>query len=200
MKQTSVALLSAALILGGCGNGAAPENSGQDGPGNNMVREDTPPERSGPQETQFGAEEAMEGSWTTRFEHSEFNRCWFGMTPTAYAEFQRLHPRDSADAPQHGRSYRLRIVGQRAIDPAGGPASYGHLGGWRCEIRATRIIAAAAIDGSGPPAPPEENRPPVDPDAERARKAAGAEPPAFSEGHDRARLEEQRRNMPPEAR
>ena len=32
------------------------------------------------------------------------------------------------------------------------------------------------------------------------RKAAGDVPPAFSAGHDRARLEEQRRSLPPEIR
>jgi hypothetical protein len=204
-KRTSVALAAAALILGGCGNGAPTGNGGREGLDNRMTREEAPPpqQRTGPQEPQFGAEAAMEGTWTTRFEHSEFNGCWFGMTPEAVEEFRRLYPRDSADAPQHGRAYRLRIIGQRAIAPAGGPATYGHLGGWRCEIRATRIFAAAVITGSGrpaPPAPPEADSPPIDPDAARARKAAGAESPAFSEGHDRARLEEQRRNMPPEAR
>ena len=30
------------------------------------------------------------GTWTTRFEHSEFNSCWFGMAPAALAEFRRL--------------------------------------------------------------------------------------------------------------
>jgi len=191
-KRTSVALAVATLILGGCGNGAPPDNR--------TAREDTPPPpRTGPREPQFGAETAMAGTWTTRFEHSEFNGCWFGMTPAAAADFRRLYPRDSADAPRHGRAYRLRITGQRAIDPAGGPASYGHLGGWRCEIRATRILAAEVIAGSGPPPPTEADPTPVDPDAERARKAAGAEP-AFSEGHDRARREEQRRSLPPEAR
>lgn len=201
-NPTSIALAALALALGACGNGTAPDNRGRDGPGNNLAREDAPPpEQTGPQEPRFGSEEAMAGTWTTRFEHSEYNGCWFGMTPEAAAEFRRLYPRDSADAPQYGRAYRLRIIGQRAIDPAGGPATYGHLGGWRCEIRATRIIAAEVVAGSGRPAPPppEADRAPGDPDAERARKAAGAEP-AFSEGHDRARLEEQRRNMPPGAR
>lgn len=199
-ERTSIALAAAALLLGGCGNAATPENRGRDG-GNRVAREETPPpERTGPQEPRFGPEEAMAGTWTTRFEHSDFNSCWFGMTAEAAAEFRRLYPRDGADAPQYGRAYRLRIMGQRTIDSAGGPARYGHLGGWRCEIRATRILSAEVIPGSGPPAPPAADRTPIDPDAERARKAAGAEPPAFSEGHDRARLEEQRRTMPPGVR
>lgn len=197
--STSIALAIAALVLSGCGNGATPDNRGQDSPGNRLVRDDTPPP-PGPPEVQFGPEAAMEGTWATRFEHSEFNNCWFGMTPEAAAEFRRLYPRDSADAPQHGRSYRLRIMGQRAIDPPGGPASYGHLGGWRCEIRATRIFAAALIEGDRRPAPPAADRTPIDPDARRAREAAGADRPAFSAGHDRARLEEQRRSLPPGAR
>jgi hypothetical protein len=192
--RTSIALATAALALAACGNAATPANRGQESPDDRVTREDAPPP---PERPQFGAEEAMAGTWSTRFEHSEFNSCWFEMSPEALTDFQRLYPRDSADAPQLGRSYRLRIMGRRAIAPASGPASYGHMGGWRCEIRATRIFAAAVIDGDRRPAPPEADRTPVDPDVERARKAAGAEPPAFSAGHDQARLEEQRRNMPP---
>jgi hypothetical protein len=199
--RTHIALVTAALALGACGNAATPANRGQESPDNRITREDAPPpERTGPQEPQFGAEEAMAGTWTTRFEHSEFNSCWFEMTAQAQADFERLYPRNSADAPQFGRSYRLRIMGRPAIDPASGPASYGHMGGWRCEIRATRILSAEVIGGDRRPAPPEADRTPADPDVERARKAAGAAPPAFSAGHDRARLEDQRRNMPPVSR
>ena len=197
-KWTSIALAAAMLALGGCGNGRAPENGNQGSPGNRVVNDFPPPPQTGPQEPQFGPEQAMTGIWTNRFEHSEFNGCWLSMTAESAADYRRLDP-VNADAPLQERSYRLRIIGRRSVDPASGPALYGHLGGWRCEIQATRILAAEMIGGRGRPAPPEADRTPVDPEVERARKAAGADRPAFSEGHDRARLEDQRRNMPPAA-
>lgn len=193
---SSIALATAALALAGCGPSPSPENRSQAGADNRVVNAFPPPPGM-PPEPQFGPEEAMAGTWTTRFEHSEFNACWLSMTAEAAAEFRRLYPQDGADAPQQGRSYRLRILGRRSIDPASGPASYGHLGGWRCEIKATRILVAEVVGGGQRPAPPEADRAPPDPDAERARKAAGDDRPAFSAGHDRARLEDQRRNMPP---
>ena len=191
---TSIALATAALALSGCGNGGELANRGREGPDNHIVRESPPPP------PQFGAEEAMTGTWTASFEHSEFNGCWFDITSEAYAEFQRLDPRVNDPAPTLGRSWRLRIMGRRSVDPGSGAPGYGHMGGWRCEIRATRILSAEIVGGGDSPAPPEADPTPTDPDAERARKAAGAVPPAFSEGHDRARLEEQRRSLPPGAR
>jgi hypothetical protein len=197
-KLTSIALTTAVLTLSGCGNASSPDNRGQESPSNGAFNDFPPrPPQTVPPEPQFGPEEAMAGTWVTRFEHSDFNSCWFEMAPEALAEFRRLYPTDSADAPQNGRSYRLRILGRRSIDPASGPALYGHLGGWRCEIEATRILSAEVVGGGGRPAPPEADRTPVDPDVARARKEAGDVPPAFSAGHDRARLEDQRRNMPP---
>jgi hypothetical protein len=196
-KLTPFALAAAALALAACGK-APPENRGEGGPANRIVNDfPPPPEQTRPPETQFGPEEAMAGTWTTRFEHSDFNNCWFEMAPEALAEFRRLYPTDSADAPQNGRSYRLRILGRRSVPPATGPASYGHLGGWRCEIRATRILSAEVIGGDHLTVRIKPDGTLVDPDVARAREAAGDVRPAFSEGHDRARLEDQRRNMPP---
>ena len=194
--RTPVALVLAALALAGCGNGRLPDNRGKDDPGNRIVNDFPPPPQTPPSEPQFGPEAAMAGIWTNRFEHSEFNGCWLSMTAEAAADLRRLDP-DTADAPLQSRSYRLRIMGRRALPPASGPALYGHLGGWRCEIQATRFLTAEVVGGAGRPAPPEADRTPVNPDVERARKVAGADPPAFSEGHDRARLEDQRRSMPP---
>ena len=88
-------------------------------------------------------------------------------------------------------------MGRRAIDSASGPNLYGHMGGWRCAIRATRIISAEVIEGDHLDVRIEPDLTVTDPDAERARKLAGAAPPTFSAGHDRARLEDQRRSMPP---
>jgi hypothetical protein len=202
MQQlTPIALAAAALALAACGNGASPESRGRDGPANRIVGEvPPPPDRTRPPATRFGPEEAMAGTWTTRFEHSDFNTCWFEMAPEALAEFRRLYPPDSADAPQNGRSYRLRILGRRSVPAAAGPASYGHLGGWRCEIRATRILSAEVSGGDHLTGRVQPDGVRVDPEVARARKAAGDAPPAFSEGHDRARLADQRRTMPPAPR
>lgn len=197
-KPTSIALAAtAALALAACGKAPA-ENRSQDGPANRVIDDFPPPpqQQTGPQEPQFGPEAAMAGLWTNSFEHSDFNNCWLSMTAEAAADLRRLDP-GSFDGPLQARSFRVRIMGRRSVDPASGPALYGHLGGWRCEIQATRFLAVEVIGGNRPSAPPEAERTPVDPEVERARKAAGDVPPAFSAGHDRARLEDQRRNMPP---
>ena len=86
----------------------------------------------------------MEGTYVTRFEHMEFNGCWFEMDAEALAEFRRLFPH-TASGPQRGGSYRLRILGRRVIGSPSAPALYGHMGGWRCEIHATRIVSAEEI-------------------------------------------------------
>jgi len=186
----------AVLALGACGNGHAPENANRETLENRSAGGGSDPPAGTAPRDEFGPEEAMAGLYVTRFEHADFNGCWLSMTAEAAADYRRLDP-DNANGPLQSRSYRLRILGRRSADPASGPAMYGHRGGWRCEIQATRILAVEVIGGSGRPAPPEADRTPVDPDVERARKAAGADRPAFSAGHDRARLEDQRRTLPP---
>jgi hypothetical protein len=195
-KRIPVALALAALALAGCGNRSQPDNRGEDHPGNRIVNDFPPPPQTGPQEPQFGPEAAMAGIWTNRFEHSDFNGCWLDMTEAAAADLRRLDP-ENTGMPLQDHSWRVRIIGQRQLAPETGPALYGHMGGWRCAIRATRFLSVELLGGSRQPAPPETDRTPVDPEVERARKAAGADRPAFSEGHDRARLEDQRRTMPP---
>jgi hypothetical protein len=197
-KLTPVALALAVLALAGCGNGRLPDNRSKDDPGNRIVNEfpPPPPGQTGPQEPQYGPEQAMAGTWTNRFEHSDFNGCWLDMTEAAAADLRRLDP-ENTGMPLQDHSWRVRIIGQRQLAPETGPALYGHMGGWRCAIRATRFLSVELLGESRQPAPPEADRTPVDPEFERARKAAGADRPAFSAGHDRARLEDQRRAGPP---
>jgi len=180
----SISLVMAALALGACGNGHGPEN------GNREILENRvagggadPPGRTMPQE-EFGPEEAMAGPYVTRFEHADFNGCWLSMTADAAADFRRRFPPESADAPRLGRVYRLRIFGRRSIDPESGPPSYGHMGGWRCEIRAARIISAEVAGVQGAPRAS---------DADRTGKSGSDAPRGLGAGHDRARLEELRR-------
>jgi hypothetical protein len=199
-RLTPIALAAAALALAGCGDRTASNNLGQEGPANRVVNDfPPPPGQTRPEDPQYGPEEAMAGTWTNRFEHSDFNGCWLDMTEAAAADLRRLDPENSG-MPLQDRSWRLRIMGQRQLAPASGPALYGHMGGWRCAIRATRILSAELIGGDHPPVRGEVDDTPVDPDVARARKLAGDVPPAFSAGHDRARLEDQRRSMPPGAR
>ena len=74
---TPIALAAAALALSACGNSRQSENHAAAGPANRVINEfPPPPKQTGPQEPQFGPEEAMAGTWTNRFEHSDFNGCW----------------------------------------------------------------------------------------------------------------------------
>jgi len=182
----SLSLVMAVLALGACGNSHGPENADRE------IREkhqagggSDPPTRTTSQDG-FGPEEAMAGAYVTRFEHADFNGCWLSMTPDAAAEFRRLYPPESADSPQHGRTYRLRILGRHSVNSASGPPLYGHMGGWRCEIRATRIISAEV---AGQRVAPRAGN------ADRAGKSGSDSPHGLGVGHDRARLEEQQRRI-----
>jgi len=179
MKQIAwTSLVIAALALGACGNAHGPENANRDTTENRLAGGGSDPGGRAMPRDEFGPEVAMAGTYVTRFEHADFNGCWLSMTTEAAAEFRRRFPPDSADSPQNGGTYRLSIIGRRSIDPASGPPSYGHMGGWRCEIRATRIVSAEAV---GRP-----NAPRVGKSGSDARQGLGA-------GHDQAMLEELRR-------
>lgn len=181
---TSIALIMAALALDACENGPGRENGNRELPENRVAGgEANLPPRTRPREA-FGPEEAMAGAYVTRFEHADFNGCWLSMTSDAADEFRRRVPPESANASPQGRRFQLRIVGRRSINPASGPPSYGHMGGWRCEIRATRIISVEVVGAQGAPAPG---------DVDRTGKGASDTPGSLGAGHDRARLEELRR-------
>lgn len=181
MKQiASIGLAMAAMALGACGNADGPANTDRATPENRQAGGGSgPTDPAGPRE-QFGAEQAMAGTYVTRFEHAEFNGCWLSMTTEAVADFRRLAPPEGAGAPQNGGTYRLRIIGRHSIDDPSAPPSYGHMGGWRCEIRATRIASAEAVGRRA--APPV----PVGKDGSDTRQGLGA-------GHDQAMLDELRR-------
>jgi hypothetical protein len=174
----------AALALGACGNGNGPENAGREISEHRPAGGGSDPQPPTAPREEFGPEEAMAGTYITRFEHAEFNGCWLGMTAEAAAEFRRLVPAESADARRHGSSYQLRILGRRSVGSESGPPLYGHLGGWRCEIRATRIISAEVTGQQ--PAPRADG-------ADRTGKGGSDSPNGLGAGHDRARLEDLRR-------
>lgn len=193
---TPLALAAAALALAGCANKAAPDNRA-DGPANRVAeRSPPPPEQTRPQEVAYGPEAPIEGVWTNRFERSELGECWFELSEAAAADLRRLSPSDSTA----GNSYRLRFIGRRSHFVQGAPNVFGHMGGWHCQILATRILSAERIGGDRLPASVVAEISHFDAEVESARKAAGQLPPAFGAGHDQARLEDQRRTMPPGAR
>jgi len=182
----SISLVVAVLALGGCGNGRGPENADREIPENQLAGGGSNPRGANAPRDDFGAEEAMAGTYFTRFEHAEFNGCWLSMTSDAATEFRRLVPPESADSPQHGRSYQLRILGRRSVDSGSAPPSFGHMGGWRCEIRATRIISAEVVRQTVAPRADE---------GDRDGKSVSDTSNGFGVGHDLARLEEQRRRV-----
>jgi hypothetical protein len=171
----------AALPLGACGNGHAPENGNRGIADNRLAGGDSDSRGGSMPRTEFGPEEAMSGTYVTRFEHADFNGCWLSMTPDAAADFRRRFPPESADSPRDGGTYMLSILGRHSIDDASGPPSYGHMGGWRCEISATRILAAEAVgQRNGPPA---EN-------ADRPGKSGSGTRQGLGAGHDQAMLDD----------
>jgi hypothetical protein len=185
MRQiTSISLIAAALFLGACGNATGPGNGHRDIAGNRQAGGGSDPTGpSGPRDL-FGPDQAMAGTYVTRFEHAEFNGCWLSMTPEAAADFRRRFPIDGAESPRNGGSYALRIIGRHSIDAPSAPPSYGHMGGWRCEIRVTRFISAEFVG--------ERNRP-RDGETGRIRKGEGDARQGLDAGHDQAMLEELRR-------
>ena len=185
MKQiASLSLIMAALSLGACGNATGPGNGHRETPDNRLAGGGSDPIGPSAPREEFGPEQAMAGTYVTRFEHAEFNGCWLSMTPEAAADFRRRFPIDSGNSPQNGGSYALRIIGRHSIDPPSAPPSYGHMGGWRCEIRVTRFISAEVVGGRTAPRDGETGR--IRKDEGDARQGLGA-------GHDQAMLDELRR-------
>ena len=170
----------AVLALGACGNGHAPENANRETLENRSAGGGSDPPAGTAPRDEFGPEEAMAGLYVTRFEHADFNGCWLSMTADAAAEFRRAFPPESADSPRNGGSYQLHILGRHSIDSPSRPPSYGHMGGWRCEIRATRIISAVVVGRQAAPSTGDAG-------------PTGKTPHGLGAGHDRAMLEDLRR-------
>lgn len=185
MKQiASISLVLSAFFLGACGNATGPGNGNRDIADNRLAGGGTGPTGpSGPREL-FGPDQEMAGTYVTRFEHAEFNGCWLSMSPEAAADFRRRFPIDSAESPRNGGSYALRIIGRHSIDPPSAPPIYGHMGGWRCEIRVTRFISAEFVGGRHTSRGGEPGR---------IRKGETDARQGLGEGHDQAMLEEIRR-------
>jgi len=173
-------MVVAALALGACGNPNDPENANRETPENRLAGGGSDSGGHVVPREEFGPEMAMAGTYVTRFEHADFNGCWLSMTAEAAADFRRRFPPDSAGSPQNGGTYRLSIIGRHSIDPASGPPSYGHMGGWRCEIRVSRIVSAEAVGR---------------PDARPVGKIGNDTRQGLDAGHDQAMLEEIRRRV-----
>jgi hypothetical protein len=192
MTRINIALTIAMLTLSGCGSVVAAGAAGERNTGNRTAGGGVETGGQGVPQVEFGPEETMAGTYVTRFEHSAFEGCWFDMDAATYANFRRRFLGRDIHSARSG-TFRLQIVGRRSVDSASGPPLYGHMGGWRCEIKASRIISAEEI-GRDPSAPEQTSDQPAGKDGGAAAQTTG-----LSEGHDRARLEDIRRNLPPSA-
>ena len=94
----------------------------------------------------YGPEMPMKGVFETAFEHSSFNGCWLQMTEAAAGQYATLLS-GAAPPDKYGRSrVEIEILGRKADRRYGLLGGYGHLGASPCQIEATKVISARALE------------------------------------------------------
>lgn len=88
----------------------------------------------------YSPAERMAGELTLGFEVSQFGECWFEMTGEAARQFRELAPEARGRGPYR---YRVEMMARRA--PAAEGRSFGHLGAYPCQVRASRFLSVQRV-------------------------------------------------------
>ena len=84
--------------------------------------------------------ERMAGELMLGFEVSRFEQCWFEMTGEAARQFRELAPDARGRGPYR---YRVEMMARRA--PSAEGRTFGHLGAYPCQIRASRFLSVQRV-------------------------------------------------------
>ena len=92
----------------------------------------------------YGPQRSFAGTYTSSFEHSEFDGCWLTFRPEASKRFHALVP--GADK-YEGQRAQIHFIGRGTarLKTVSGGKGYGHVGAYPCEIEVIELKSARSL-------------------------------------------------------